>query len=68
MNCYDCTVHDRVTRPAVGVCHDCGAAVCEQHAVTRDLHDTRTVPPMREDDADVVHPDCSRSAPRNSRR
>jgi hypothetical protein len=34
MNCLDCASNDRVT-PAVGICHDCGAGVCVDHAVTR---------------------------------
>ena len=33
MNCYDCATLDHLARSAVGVCHDCGAAVCETHAV-----------------------------------
>jgi hypothetical protein len=35
MNCLDCTSNDRAT-PAVGICHDCGAGICLDHAVTRD--------------------------------
>ncbi len=35
MNCLDCTSNDRET-PAVGICHDCGAGICIDHAVTRD--------------------------------
>ncbi len=27
--------------PAVGVCHDCGAGVCSDHAIVRDRHLTR---------------------------
>lgn len=42
MNCYDCTTQDHLDRPAVGVCHDCGAAVCEQHAAARTHHLTRS--------------------------
>ena len=41
MNCYDCATRDHLTRSAVGVCHDCGAAVCETHAVARAHHLTR---------------------------
>ena len=48
MNCYDCTTQDHLTRAAVGVCADCGAAVCEQHAVVREHHLTRIVTMMRE--------------------
>ena len=33
MNCYDCATQDHLARPAIGVCHDCGAAVCDAHAV-----------------------------------
>jgi len=32
MNCYDCATQDRLTRPAVGICHDCGAGVCVDHS------------------------------------
>ena len=41
MNCYDCATLDHLARSAVGVCHDCGAAMCETHAVTRAHHLTR---------------------------
>ena len=40
MNCMDCAANDQAT-PAVGVCHDCGAGVCIDHAVSRDRHLTR---------------------------
>ena len=40
MNCLDCAANDQAT-PAVGVCHDCGAGVCVDHAVSRDRHLTR---------------------------
>jgi hypothetical protein len=42
MNCYDCAAQYSLLRPAVAVCHDCGAAVCEMHAVVRPHHLTRT--------------------------
>jgi hypothetical protein len=48
MNCYDCATHDHLTRPAIGVCHDCGAAVCETHIVTRAHHLTRIATILRE--------------------
>ncbi len=35
MNCLDYTSDDQAT-PAVGGCHDCGAGICLDHAVTRD--------------------------------
>ena len=41
MNCFDCAEADWLT-PAVAVCHDCGAAVCADHAVSFDHHLTRT--------------------------
>ena len=41
MNCFDCAAADWPT-PAVAVCHDCGAAVCADHAVSFDHHLTRT--------------------------
>ena len=33
MNCYDCANHHTAT-PAVAICHDCGAGVCPDHAIT----------------------------------
>lgn len=42
MNCFDCAAAGRVST-AVAVCHDCGAAVCAEHAISRDDHLTRTV-------------------------
>ena len=41
MNCFDCAATGHVST-AVAVCHDCGAAVCAEHAVARDHHLTRT--------------------------
>jgi hypothetical protein len=41
MNCFDCTLAG-LTTPAVAVCHDCGAAVCLEHAFVRRHHLTRT--------------------------
>jgi hypothetical protein len=49
MNCYDCVTQDHHSRPAIGVCHDCGAAVCEVHAVTRAHHLTRVAMILREE-------------------
>ena len=43
MNCYDCSI-DGTTLPAVAVCHDCGAAVCTNHAITTVRRVTRMVP------------------------
>lgn len=31
MNCFDCAALDR-QRAAVGICRDCGAGVCSDHA------------------------------------
>jgi hypothetical protein len=42
MNCYDCATHHTATA-AVAVCHDCGAAVCPDHAATTARHLTRMV-------------------------
>jgi len=42
MNCYDCATQDHLTRPAVGICHDCGAGVCVDHAALGCRHLTRT--------------------------
>ena len=49
MNCYDCATQDRLARPAVAVCHDCGAAVCDTHTVARTHHLTRIATIMREE-------------------
>lgn len=35
-------------RPAVEICHECGAAVCEHHVVVREHHLTRTMTMLRE--------------------
>jgi hypothetical protein len=43
MNCYDCATDDSAI-PAVAICHDCGAGVCPDHAVTSAHHLTRMVP------------------------
>ena len=43
MNCFDCSVYGRAT-PAVAICHDCGAAICAEHATTVEHHLTRMVP------------------------
>ena len=43
MNCLDCASNDRAM-PAVGVCHDCGAGVCLDHAIARDRYLTRVMP------------------------
>jgi hypothetical protein len=40
MNCLECALQDRVTSEA-GLCHDCGAGICLDHAVIRDRHLTR---------------------------
>jgi hypothetical protein len=48
MNCYDCAPLDHLARSAVGVCHDCGAAICETHAVTRIHQLTRSAVMLRE--------------------
>ena len=48
MNCYDCATLDHLARSAVGVCHDCGAAMCETHAVARAHHLTRPAVMLRE--------------------
>jgi len=43
MNCYDCANHHTAT-PAVAICHDCGAGVCPDHAITTAHHLNRMVP------------------------
>lgn len=42
MKCYHCLLVDQASlnyfvEPAVGVCHQCGEAVCERHAVKSDV-------------------------------
>jgi hypothetical protein len=49
MNCYDCITQHHLARPAVAVCHDCGAAVCDTHAVARAHHLTRIATILREE-------------------
>jgi hypothetical protein len=49
VNCYDCATRDHLALPAIGVCHDCGAAVCETHAVVRAHHLTRIATILREE-------------------
>ncbi len=52
MNCFDCSTQDHLARPAVGMCHDCGAAVCEIHAVVRAHHLTRVTTILREENVE----------------
>jgi hypothetical protein len=33
MNCFDCNLSGDTT-PAIAVCHDCGAGVCPDHAIS----------------------------------
>jgi hypothetical protein len=40
MNCLECALQDRAT-PAVGLCHDCGAGVCLDHAAISERQLTR---------------------------
>ena len=37
MKCFDCAVAES-DRDAVGMCHDCGAGLCANHAVIRSRH------------------------------
>ena len=52
MNCYDCATQDHLARPAVAVCHDCGAAVCDAHAAARSHHLTRIGTILREEEVE----------------
>ena len=69
MNCFDCALAGAVT-PALAVCHDCGAAVCADHAVARDHYLTRTatinrdvaVEPPRRLSTDAEEPNGPRQA------
>jgi hypothetical protein len=49
VNCFDCSTQDHLARPAVAVCHDCGAAVCETHAIARAYHLIRLSTILREE-------------------
>lgn len=49
MICYDCVTQDHLARPAVAVCRDCGAAVCDAHAVARAHHLVRIGTILREE-------------------
>ncbi len=42
MNCFDCTAHGHPAE-AVGICADCGAAVCPEHAHLTPRWLTRTM-------------------------
>ena len=42
MNCLDCAL-DSKNHTSVGVCHECGAGVCADHAVVRAHHLTRII-------------------------
>lgn len=48
MNCMDRTRDFHLLAPAVAVCADCGAGVCEDHLVVRTHHLTRTEPLVRQ--------------------
>jgi hypothetical protein len=48
MNCLDCNRDRQLLAPAVAVCADCGAGVCEDHLVVRAHHLTRTEPLIRQ--------------------
>ena len=43
MNCYECA-HGKVERPAVGLCHNCSAGLCDEHVFERPRDITTTVP------------------------
>lgn len=49
MNCYDCAIEDHIPRRAIGLCHDCGAGICEHHTIVRAHHHTRITTIMREE-------------------
>jgi hypothetical protein len=48
MYCLDCNRDRQLLAPAVAVCADCGAGVCEDHLVVRTHHLTRVEPQVRE--------------------
>ncbi len=49
MICLDCLQNEMPPRDVVGVCHECGAAVCLEHAVVRQRVLTRAAVLMREE-------------------
>ncbi|MET9240905.1 DUF2180 family protein [Nonomuraea sp. NPDC003709] len=44
MNCLDCLTGQHLDVLAVGVCVDCGAAMCLEHAYIEVVHRTTVVP------------------------
>jgi hypothetical protein len=48
MNCLDCNRDRQLLAPAVAVCADCGAGVCEDHLVVRTQHLARVEPLVRQ--------------------
>ena len=50
--CLDCAETGRPYNDVVGVCHECGAAVCLEHAVITKRVLTRPAAIMREDPVD----------------
>ena len=72
MNCFDCTTVGN-TQAAVAICHDCGAGICADHAVTQAKRLTRmgglgmaipVEPPARTFRCRTC--DDARNAPRNT--
>ncbi len=62
MNCYDCHQNGTAT-PAIGICEECGAGICPQHAIQATQNHTVTLPmgrtvrpPIRE----LLCTDCQR--------
>ncbi len=43
MQCYECAISERET-PAVGLCHNCSVALCQQHAIVRSRDVTAPYP------------------------
>ncbi len=49
MICFDCAQNQMPRGEVVGICHECGAAVCAEHAVERQRVLIRTATIMREE-------------------
>lgn len=52
MNCFDWATLDQLSRPAIAVCHDCGAAVCADHLIARAHQLTHTGVMLRAEPVD----------------
>ncbi len=42
MNCFDC-LQDEITKPAVAICHHCGAGICPKHSAEKKVSVSKLV-------------------------